>query len=150
MIHPMSNLPLASKHRVSQIKFHPSLPYLAVQSHDRSVEIFRIRTEEEVKKKVARRKKRAKEKKQSESKSTKNQSQEFGEDPDDAMHESQLVDYFSPHIVVRASGKVRSFDFDPKEASLKGGMKVRLNLYTSESSLIHLLEALCCTLEQCA
>jgi len=129
MIHPMSNLPLASKHRVSQIKFHPSLPYLAVQPHDRSVEIFLIRTEEEVKKKLARRKKRAKEKKQAENKS---KNQEFGEDSDDATLDSQLVDYFSPHIVVRASGKIRSFDFDPKEASLKGGMKVPFNLNTSE------------------
>lgn len=130
MIHPMSSLPLASKHRVSQIKFHPSLPYLAVQSHDRSVEIFLIRTEEEVKKKLARRKKRAKEKKQTENKG---QNQEFLEDPDDATLESQLVDYFSPHIVVRASGKIRSFDFEPREANSKGGMKVRFKLNIPET-----------------
>ena len=65
MIHPITTLPLSSKHRVSQITFHPSRPYLAVQSHDRSVEIFRVRTEEEVRKKQARRKRRAKEKKAS-------------------------------------------------------------------------------------
>ena len=63
MIHPVTTLPLSSNHRVSQIAFHPTKPYLAVQSHDRSVEIFRIRTEEEVRKKQARRKKRAEEKK---------------------------------------------------------------------------------------
>jgi U3 small nucleolar RNA-associated protein 12 len=62
----MSGLPLASKHRVSQIKFHHFLPYLAIQSHDRSVEIFRIRSEEEVRKKMERRRKRAKEKKEHE------------------------------------------------------------------------------------
>lgn len=38
--------------------------------------------------------------------------------------EPQLVDYFTPHVVVRASGKVRSFDFDPKESNLRGGFKV--------------------------
>ena len=50
MIHPVTTLSLSSKHRVSQITFHPSQPYVSVQSHDRSVEIFRIRTEEEVRK----------------------------------------------------------------------------------------------------
>jgi len=38
--------------------------------------------------------------------------------------EPQLVDYFTPHVVVRATGKVRSFDFDPKESNLRGGFKV--------------------------
>ena len=64
MIFLITTLPLSSKHRVSQITFHHSKPFLAVQSHDRSVEIFRIRTEEEVRKKQARRRKRAKEKKE--------------------------------------------------------------------------------------
>lgn len=120
MIHSISNLPLSSKHRVSQIKFHPTQPYLAVQSHDRSVEIFRVRNEEEVRKKQARRKKRAKEKDQQEDSNGKEshlvaeldtQAEEIG---------SNFVDYFTPYLVVRASGKIRSFDFGPNETSSKG------------------------------
>ncbi|KAF9482498.1 WD-repeat-containing protein [Pholiota conissans] len=112
MIHALSPLPLASKHRVSQIKFHPSEPYLAVQSHDRSVEIFRIRTEEEVQKKQARRKKRSKEKKE-QGKGSKDI------DEQEESSEANLVDYFTPHLVVRASGKIRSFDFGSHQSSSK-------------------------------
>ncbi|KAJ7744543.1 WD-repeat-containing protein [Mycena maculata] len=115
MVHAVANLPLSSHHRVSQITFHPTQPYLAVQSHDRSVELFRIRTEEEVRKKQARRRKRAKEKKK-ESKGKGN--------ADEGNEEIQLVDLFTPYLVVRASGKIRSFSFGPDEASMKGGVQL--------------------------
>ncbi|KAF7301359.1 WD-REPEATS-REGION domain-containing protein [Mycena indigotica] len=116
MIHPLATLPLSSNHRVSQVTFHPTSPYLAVQSHDRSVEIFRIRTEEEVQKKKARRRKRAKEKKK-----------EKGIEEDDEDMEGddiQLVDLFTPHLVVRASGKVRSFAFGPDDTGSKGSLQL--------------------------
>jgi U3 small nucleolar RNA-associated protein 12 len=120
MILPVTSLPLSSRHRVLQISFHPSQPYLAVQSHDRSVEIFRIRTEEEAKKKQARRRKRAKEKKEK-GKGTSASAQ------DEAMELDEegvsLLDLFTPHLVVRASGKVRSFDFSQGEAA-KGNLSV--------------------------
>jgi U3 small nucleolar RNA-associated protein 12 len=119
MIHPISNLPLSSKHRVSQIKFHPTQPYLAVQSHDRSVEIFRVRNEEEVRKKQARRKKRAKEKSQQDV-NGKEINLVVEPDPQAEDMETNFVDYFTPHLVVRASGKIRSFDFGPSETSSKG------------------------------
>lgn len=115
MIEPVSSLPLASKHRVSQIQFHSTQPYLAVQSHDRSVEIFRIRTEEEVRKKQARRRKRSREKKQQEQTDNKGKGSQMpeadGDDGELATIESNLVDFFTPHLVVRVSGKIRSFDF---------------------------------------
>lgn len=123
MIHPLSDLPLSSRHRVSQIQFHPSLPYLAVQSHDRSVEIFRVRGEEEVRKKQARREKRMREKQEKEPKQGKekvagsHQGQENAEENGLA-----LVDLFTPYLVVRASGKIRSFDFGPDDA--KGNVQV--------------------------
>ena len=123
----MSGLPLSSKHRVSQIKFHPFLPYLAIQSHDRSVEIFRIREEEEVRKKMERRRKRAKEKLEHDRNKKKvNDTQDSQATTELAIEltEPQLVDYFTPHVVVRVSGKVRSFDIDPKESNLRGGFKV--------------------------
>jgi U3 small nucleolar RNA-associated protein 12 len=129
MIHPVTSLPLSSRHRVSQILFHPSQPYLAVQSHDRSIEVFRIRTEEEIRKKQARRKKRAKEKGKSKKK---------GKDVDDAVEDAvedamdvdqeiNVIDLFTPYLVVRASAKVRSFDFGSKEAVSKPGVQVRIN-----------------------
>ncbi|KAJ7507698.1 WD-repeat-containing protein [Mycena galericulata] len=122
MIHAIANLPLSSRHRVSQITFHPTQPYLAVQSHDRSVELFRIRTEEEVRKKQARRRKRAKEKKK-ESKGKGKADED--ENMDDEIHEEiEIVDLFTPYLVVRASGKIRSFSFGPDEASPKAGVQL--------------------------
>ncbi|KZT24431.1 WD-repeat-containing protein [Neolentinus lepideus HHB14362 ss-1] len=119
MIHPITTLPLSSSHRVSQITFHPTLPYLAVQSHDRSVELFRIRTEEEMRKKQARRRKRAKEKK------GKGKKAEAEEDVDmDENKEIELVDLFTPYLVVRASGKIRSFDFPSSDPSVKGSTQL--------------------------
>jgi len=51
------------------------------------------------------------------------------EDGDDGMNvdedmEIKLVDRFTPHLVVRASGKIRSFDFGPDNMGHKGGVQV--------------------------
>lgn len=121
MILPLSSLPLSSRHRVSQISFHPTQAYMAVQSHDRSVEIFRVRTDEELKKKLARRKKRAKEKQTKD----KLQDVQLDEDNDENADNSiELVDRFIPYLVVRASGKIRSFDFATVENDNKRGVNV--------------------------
>jgi U3 small nucleolar RNA-associated protein 12 len=122
MIHSVASLPLSSHHRVSQITFHPTQPYLAVQSHDRSVELFRIRTEEEVRKKQARRRKRAKEKRDTKGKGKADEDEKM---EDENNQQIQLVDLFTPHLVVRASGKIRSFSFGHDEATAKGGVQVR-------------------------
>lgn len=124
MIHPLSGLPLSAKHRVSQIAFHPTQPYLAVQSHDRSVEIFRIRTEDEVKKKRARRQKREKEKGKKSGTKNKAEDDKAHEAEDEEDKAVELEDLFTPYLVVRASGKIRSFSFVEEEPSPKGGIQV--------------------------
>lgn len=141
MIHAVSSLPLASKHKVSQLKFHPTEPYLAVQSHDRSVEVFRIRSEEEVQKKLARRQKRSKEKK--EQKKGKGKDAKDNEEQEE-VSEATLVDYFTPHLVVRASGKIRSFDFGYKSSS-KGTPQVRRMLPLRFHAMLILCQAFCGT-----
>lgn len=115
MIQAVTSLPLSSRHRVSQVLFHDSQPYMAVQSHDRSVEVFRIRTEDEIRKKQARRRKRAKERQEKGKAKDKElvdkAEEEIGAD------EVGLVDLFTPYLVIRASGKVRSFDFASKDVN---------------------------------
>lgn len=128
MILPITTLPLSSRHRVSQITFHPTLPYLAVQSHDRSIEIFRIRTEEEVRKKQARRKKRAKEKKE-QGKSKSAEEHEIAED--ETSQSISLADLFIPYLVARASGKVRSFNFGDEQVGSKGKIHLFCALSTN-------------------
>ncbi|KAL0582040.1 beta transducin [Marasmius crinis-equi] len=119
-IEALSTLPLSSKHRIPQIAFHPTQPFLAVQSHDRSVEIFRIRTEEEIRKKQLRRKKRAKEK-----------HDKKGKDADAAKQDEEvedteigIVDLFTPYAIVRGNGKIRSFDFGPGDTNTKTGFQI--------------------------
>lgn len=99
---------------MSQILFHASEAFLAVQSHDKSVEVFRVRSEEEIQKKRTRRRKRAKEK-QSGSAAAAEDEQEDGT--------VAPAEIFAPYLVVRASGKIRSFCF-----SASGKLQVRLRL----------------------
>lgn len=126
MILPLTILPISSRQRISQISYHTTSPYLAIQSHDRSIDIFRIRTEEEIRKKQARRQKRAKEKQaqKGEKDEKQNQSQSQNEDEnerkEDADKEISLVDLYTPYLVIRASGKIRSFDFVPNDVHPKG------------------------------
>jgi U3 small nucleolar RNA-associated protein 12 len=115
MIHPVTTIPLSSKHRVSQLSFHPRLQYLAVQSHDRSVEIFRVRTEEEIRKKQARRKKRAREKKKEKGQ----KEPDSGDEENEEEREIDLVELFTPYLIVRSSGKIRSFDFGSETAQIR-------------------------------
>jgi len=128
MILPLSTLPLSSRHRVSQISFHPTQAYLAVQSHDRSVEIFRVRTDQEIKKKQMRRRKRVKEK-LTQTKDKVVQDIQLDEDlSDTADNKADLVDRFTPYLVVRATGKIKSFDFATAESDSKGNVHLLMAL----------------------
>ncbi|KAI0254369.1 WD-repeat-containing protein [Lactifluus subvellereus] len=118
VIHPVSTLPLASPHRVSQIAFHPTLPYLFVQSHDRSVEVFRVRTDDEIRKKHARRKKRA------DTKAAMGKGEKANNVPDKGdVEKVELADSFTPYLVVRATGKIKSFAL-PEGALPKGATQL--------------------------
>ncbi|CAE6522518.1 unnamed protein product [Rhizoctonia solani] len=122
-IQPAGSLPLSTKHKVAQISRHPHLPYLAIQSHDRSVEIFRVRTESEVLKKQARRKKRAKEKAAKANAKGKTVDTDMNDGQQDTEAEIiSLENLFTPYLIVRASGKIRSFDFPggPHGSDTKG------------------------------
>jgi U3 small nucleolar RNA-associated protein 12 len=88
-----------------------------VQSHDRSVEVFRIRTEEEARKKQLRRRKRAKEKN---TKGKEGQEEATTIEEDTPETNIEIVDLFTPHLVVRASGKIRSFDMPSTDTSKNG------------------------------
>ncbi|KIL70155.1 hypothetical protein M378DRAFT_117072 [Amanita muscaria Koide BX008] len=122
VIQPINALPLSARGRVSQITFHPCQPYLAIQSHERSVEIFRIRSEAEVRKKQTRRKKRVKEKRVKEGHAVEETND------DEQLDEITLLDLFTPHVIIRASGKIRSFSFDANEVSARGSAQILLAL----------------------
>lgn len=95
-----------------------------------------MRTHDEIRKKQMRRKKRAEEK--GKAKGRGGDEKEGGVDT--GSEEVKLVDLFEPYLVIRASGKVRSFDFGPDSGS-KGGAQVRpFEHHPRRLSLISILD----------
>jgi len=122
------NLPHTShNHNISQITLHPTLPVLAIHSGERAIDVFRLRTEEELKKKLARRRKREREKKEKgKGKAVVN---EDGEEDDAEMTangdgEVEWRDRLAIWSVVRTGGKVKSFSFAPETLKSKGEVQV--------------------------
>lgn len=94
-----------SKERVSTLKFHPSGRYIGCQGADRNIEIYKIQTNEEIKKKIARRKRRQREKKKDK------KVKEDVEVNDNEEEKVTFADEIIPLTLIKASSKVRSFDF---------------------------------------
>lgn len=74
--------------------------------------------------------KRAKEKRQQKLQELVHESDRLGDeniaiDQQDADQDIKLVDQFTPYLVIRTSGKIRSFDFGPGDAGVKGGIQVQ-------------------------
>lgn len=122
-------------HNITQITLHPTLPVLAVHSGERAIDVFRLRTEEELRKKLARRRRRDREKKEK-GKAGKGKGKDKaveGEDEDDAPEgedaaedgETEWRDRLAVWSTIRTSGKIRSFSFAPETHKNKGEVQVR-------------------------
>ncbi|KAJ3055905.1 hypothetical protein HK097_008804 [Rhizophlyctis rosea] len=112
------NLERQSKERVLTLKVHPNGPFVGIQGADKLVELYKIRTEEELKRVLARRKRRIKEK---------NSNKPSSITPTDSTEEDPKLTAADeiPRISgVRCSAKVRSFDFAPSLG--KDGNNVQL------------------------
>lgn len=97
-INSYGQIPRQSRDRLVTIKFHPSGQYLGAQASDKSVEIYKVRDHEQIRKKIQRRKKRAREK---------------GKNESEISEEIEAEDEFTSECLVRTPAKVRSFDFAP-------------------------------------
>ncbi|GAX85058.1 hypothetical protein CEUSTIGMA_g12478.t1, partial [Chlamydomonas eustigma] len=107
--------------RVSRLRFDEAGTMLACLGTGKSVELFRIRSEAESKKKLKRRKKRRREKMQKKSdKENDNEEQEEMEEQEDVEKEGEneprATDEFEPFQVVACKSKIRSFAFAPSAA----------------------------------
>lgn len=85
-----------SGERGLSVKFHPSGNYFAVANANKSIEIFKRRTPEEVKRSVARKRRRRKER---------------GLEEDAEISENDINEIYIPYSLLRTPSKVRSFDF---------------------------------------
>ncbi|KAI6249958.1 hypothetical protein HI914_01569 [Erysiphe necator] len=106
--------------KIRDIRFHFSHNYFAVHGNEKSVELWRIRSEEEIKKSLARRRRRKREKKND------NNEKEISEIslnqniPDEDFKDLSSVDvteFFLSYLNMRTSGKVRSVDWVKNKAS---------------------------------
>lgn len=105
---------------ISQISFHPTLPILGIITGEKTVDVYKIRSEEELSKKVARRKKREREKKKLKAGGV-GVEEEEDIDLGGIEYRERLVLW----TVLRAGGKVRSFDWAPDTVKAKGDVSVR-------------------------
>ncbi|KAL5621503.1 hypothetical protein BROUX41_006403 [Berkeleyomyces rouxiae] len=95
-----------SKDRAVAVTYHPRREYFAVHGSDKSVEIWRERSEAEIKKSLVRKRKRRREKLAKEGKAA-----EAEAEADSApvnMADADISDIFASYVIVRTSGKVRS------------------------------------------
>ena len=102
-----------SKDRAIEVLFHPRRDYFAVHGLEKSIELWRIRTESEVKKGLARKRRRRREKLAASKGQKADGDADVAEDEEKAedVANADISDVFVRHVIVRTSGKVRSVDW---------------------------------------
>lgn len=98
-----------SKDRATEVIFHPRRDYFAVHGAEKSVDIWRIRTESEVKKGLARKRRRRREK-QKDGFKAEAEAMEADETAE-AVANADVSDVFVQYVIIRTGGKVRSVDW---------------------------------------
>ncbi|TPX38895.1 hypothetical protein SeMB42_g01549 [Synchytrium endobioticum] len=118
-----------SKERVVTIQFHPSERYLGIQGNDKMIEVYKIKTEDEIRRKQARRAKRQREKQQK-SKLTEPPSvvDESDDNETTATSAISISDIYTSFVTIRASARIRSFDFSPKTTRPDAPFQVLVSL----------------------
>lgn len=122
-----------SKDRAIEVMFHPRRNYFAVHGLEKSIELWRIRTEAEIKKGLARKRRRRREKLAA-SKANKADGDADAPDEDekaDDVANADISDVFVRYVIVRTSGKVRSVDW----AIRSGEKDLRLLVATTNNQL---------------
>ncbi|KAL1992487.1 hypothetical protein VTN49DRAFT_4519 [Thermomyces lanuginosus] len=94
-----------NKDRTIDVSFHPRADYIGFHGAEKAVEIFRVRSQTEVQKSLARKRRRKKEK--GEKVAADGEKADDGKDIDVAS--APITEFFVPHVVVRTGGKLRSF-----------------------------------------
>ena len=114
----------ANRDRPLSLKFHPTSRYLAVHASSRNIEIFRLRSAEEVKKLLQRKRKR---------KSSKKGTAD-GEDHEE-IDENSIANEIVAYTTIRTPAKVRSIDWESGVSSTS----VQVNPYRTLSNVSSLL-----------
>ncbi|KAI8810902.1 hypothetical protein BJ742DRAFT_799159 [Cladochytrium replicatum] len=116
-----------SNEKVVTMAYHPKGRYLGIQGADRAVEIFKLRTPEEIKKKLARKRRRQNEKEKKKGKVDAEAEDAGGDD-----QKATITDEIEAFRVVRSSARIRSFDFSPSPPNKNGSFTVMCALSNNE------------------
>ncbi|KAH9908716.1 WD domain-containing protein [Xylariomycetidae sp. FL2044] len=120
------------KDRATEIIFHPRRDYFAVHGSEKSIEVWRIRTESEIKRSLARKRKRRREKlSHKKDKLNGDDLMEEDEGPDDDITGADVTDAFAQHLILRIGGKARSVDW----ADAHGKKRLQLLVATTNNQL---------------
>jgi U3 small nucleolar RNA-associated protein 12 len=121
------------KDRTQGISFYAKSNYIALHGAEKAVEIWRIRSEEEVRKGLVRKRKRKREKAKN---LTDGEAQEEAEAEEKVnVTDAEVGDIFVPYVTVRTAGKVRSVAW----MQVRGTKKLQLMVGTN-NNLIDVFE----------
>ena len=108
------------KEKALGIKFHPQQEYFSVYGSEKAVEVWRIRSEEEVRKALMRKRRRRRQKAE-EAKSAHDHTAgdlmdleadvAETDEKSASILDAEMTDFFISHVVVRTGGKVRALDW---------------------------------------
>lgn len=113
------------KDRTIGVSFHPQRDLVAFHGSEKAIELWRIKSETEIQKALARKKKRRREKE-----AGKDGPMEMDETLDD-VSTALVTEVFVPYVIVRTGGKVRSMNW----AGGKAGKTVSILLGTTNNQL---------------
>ncbi|CAN9193136.1 unnamed protein product [Alternaria alternata] len=122
---PRGILYRTGKDRTQGISFYAKADYIAVHGAEKAVEIWRIKTPEEVRKSLIRKRKRRREKAKTETNG------DDDADADDKVNaaDAEIGEVFVPYVTVRTAGKVRSVAW----MHIKGTKKLQLLIGTNNN-----------------
>lgn len=118
------------KDKTLEVSFHPRQDYFAVHGSEKAVEIWRIRSEEEVRRSLARKRRRRREKQTIEGQNVDGDVVET-DDKIEELSSAEITDFFVPYVIVRTGGKVRSIDW----IRTKGSKPIQLLAATTNNQL---------------
>ena len=117
-LHNRGVLNRTGRDRTTEIKFHPRQDYIVVHGSEKNVELWRIRSEDEVKKSLARKRKRRREKQVTEGgRIDLGMKEADATEMTDDISSAEIGDFFVLWVIVRTGGKVRSADWVKSKTS---------------------------------
>jgi U3 small nucleolar RNA-associated protein 12 len=131
VLHERGTLYRQGRDKPLAVVSHPKRDIIAIHGSEKAVELLRIRSENEVRKMLSRKRKRRKEK--AEATTDADSGVDVADDAEDTtdISSAAISDIIVPYVIVRTGGKVRSIDW----TGTKSGKSFSLLIATSNNQL---------------